>query len=248
MTPDVVVDVGNSRAKWGRCGGGAVRHVAALPTDRPDAWLAQFQQWQLGAATAWVVGGVNPRRVEALVAWLREHCGGVEVIGSYAQLPLVVDVSEPAAVGIDRLLNAVAAVRGGKRQRLPAVVIDAGTAVTVDWVDAEGRFRGGTIFPGLRLMAQALCDHTALLPFVAVTEPRPRLPGLNTRQAIRGGLYYAVAGGINTLITRLSADSAAHVFLTGGDAALLREAIDGRAELWPEMTLEGLRLTAEALT
>jgi type III pantothenate kinase len=116
----------------------------------------------------------------------------------------------------------------------------------VDFVDEDGAFRGGSIFPGLRLMAQALCDHTAALPFVDVTQPRPFLPGLDTRQAIRAGVYYAVAGGINTLINLLSAEARGpvQVFLTGGDATLLAPVLHSHAEHWPEMTLEGIRLSA----
>src|SRR5205807_553047 len=107
--------------------------------------------------------------------------------------------------------------------------------------------RGGSIFPGLRLMVKALHEHTALLPLVEVNEPCPYLPGLSTPQAMQAGVYYATAGGINTLIERLCARSGegeapaepgsggsagaspsplraprpTHIYLTGGDAWLL---------------------------
>jgi type III pantothenate kinase len=248
MKPDVVVDIGNSRIKWGRCAHESVAEVVALPPDAPDAWQKQFDAWGVRAASSWAVASVVPARGDALVRWLEGKGASVWVAARAAQLPLEVRVAYPDRVGIDRLLDAVAAVRCWERRRLPAVVVDAGSAVTVDWVDDTGAFRGGSIFPGLRLMAQALHDHTALLPLVEVKHACPYVPGLSTAQAIEAGIYYATAGGINTLITLFAAYSPAetHVYLTGGDAALLRPIVDQRAQVWPEMTLEGLRLSAEA--
>ena len=247
MKPDAVADIGNSLIKWGRCTPAGITAVASLPADRPEAWADQFGAWGLGSGSAWAVCGVHPPRRDALVDWLRARGATVWVVESYRQLPLEVRLDEPAKVGLDRLLNAVAVTRRSPR-RVPAVLIDAGSAVTVDWVDEEGAFRGGAIFPGLRLMGRALHDHTALLPLVEPPKTLPDLPGLSTRQAIAAGVYYATAGGINALtdLLRSRSKAEAHVFLTGGDAARLRYVLDHRAEHWPEMTLEGLRHTAEA--
>jgi type III pantothenate kinase len=248
VSPDVVVDVGNSRIKWGRCAGGAVAQTVALPPDAPDVWQRQFDGWGLSVASLWAVAGVHPQRRDALVRWLEGRGGRVWVAADPRQLPLEVRLEHPERVGIDRLLNAAAARLCWERRRLPAVVADAGSAVTVDWLDEDGAFRGGTIFPGLRLMVRALHDYTALLPLVEVQEPCPYVPGLSTTQAMQAGVYYATAGGINTLIGLLCARSPrpTHIYLTGGDAWLLSQAVDRRAEVWPEMTLEGLRLSAEA--
>jgi type III pantothenate kinase len=248
MNPDVVVDVGNTRIKWGRCACGEVAEVVSLPADAPDAWEQQRQRWGLGEKAGWAVAGVHPARRDALVRWLEGRGARAWVATSYRQLPLEVRLGRPDRAGIDRLLNAVAAVHSWSRQRLPAVVVDAGSAVTVDWVDEAGAFRGGAIFPGLRLMARALHEHTALLPLIEVGTPRPYVPGLSTPQAMEAGIYYAAAGGINALVGLYRAASSAetHVYLTGGDARLLSYAVEDRAEVWPEMTLEGLRLSAEA--
>src|SRR5205823_11315500 len=96
------------------------------------------------------------------------------------QLPLSVALAEPAKVGIDRLLNAVAANTLRPRD-MPVVIADIGSAVTVDWLDENGVFKGGAIFPGLRLMAKALNDYTALLPLVEIWRNLPPLPGTSTR-------------------------------------------------------------------
>lgn len=260
MNVDLVADVGNSRIKWGRCLGEAVAATASLPAADPSAWDKQLQSWGVTGSLSWVIGSVQPDSLEGFLGWLRDRGDAVRLLNRYDQLPIEVLADPPERVGVDRLFNAVAANvrlrRGlkGRRGR-PAVVIDAGTAVTVDWLSPTGAFMGGAIFPGRRLMAAALHDYTALLPLVAGIETTPAPVGTNTVAAIEAGIHHAVAGGINQLIRRQLAaysprvDHPARpaVFLTGGDAALLEHSIDNRALLWQEMTLEGLRISAEAL-
>ncbi|MFN4259758.1 MAG: type III pantothenate kinase [Gemmataceae bacterium] len=249
MKVDLLVDIGNSRMKWGIIDPAATTiHGAALPPDDPAAWQRQLEAWGLGQPLSWAVSGVAPSYRDGLVAWLRQRGDTVWVVEKASQLPLTVGLDKPDHVGIDRLLAAVAAARHGRRSRLPAIIVDAGSAVTVDWVDEQGVFRGGAIFPGLRLMAKALNDYTALLPLVTIEQPHPPLPGLSTPQAMQAGIFHAVVGGINTLIARLNTHCSQQpaVYLTGGDGELLHAAIDAPAEPWPEMTLEGLRLTIEA--
>jgi type III pantothenate kinase len=164
------------------------------------------------------------------------------------ELPLPCDVVEPRRVGIDRLLNGVAAVRRLQPGE-PAVLIDAGSAVTVDWLDERHTYRGGTIFPGLRLMAEALHGYTAFLPLVTVSDPIPDLPAKDTRPAMEAGIFHAVAGGIERIASLLAENSATppRVFLTGGDAPMLACRLGFSCILWPEMTLEGILASAEAL-
>jgi type III pantothenate kinase len=245
VTPAVVVDVGNTRVKWGRCSADKVSAVASLPPDDPAAWDEQARSWGLPSPLVWVVTGVHPRRCEGLVGWLRQRGDDVRVIEEARQLPLRVLVEQPDWVGIDRLLDAVAA-NGRRRPDRPAVIVDAGSAVTVDLVDATGAFRGGAIMPGLRLMIQALHDHTALLPLIEIPQAVPPLPGTATPSAMAAGVFWAWAGGIDALINQYADEwEGPHLFMTGGDAPLLVQALGGNC--WPEMTLEGIRLTAESL-
>lgn len=247
MKLDMVVDVGNTRIKWGQCGLDAVARSVSLPPDGTEAWAAQLTAWQVSGPLTWAVSGSHPRRRDSLIDWLKGRGQRVWLLEASEQLPLKVAVPHPNWVGIDRLLNAVA-VNSRRERGTPAVVADAGSAVTVDWVDSEGVFAGGTIFPGLRLMANALHDYTALLPVVEIQTPIPPLPGTSTRAAMEAGVYYAVVGGIHHLISLLAAQSPQKpaVFLTGGDAALLLPGLEDKAIWWPHMTLEGMRLSAEA--
>jgi type III pantothenate kinase len=258
MKPDVVVDVGNTRVKWGlvhRSPAGL--RLASLPPDDPAAWQQQLDAWELAGPRAWAVSGVHPARRDALVAWLRDRGNTVLLLEKHRQLPLPSRVAEPDRVGIDRLLAAV----GANTRRRPgagAVVVGAGTAITVDLIDPAGAFAGGAILPGVRLMAQSLHDHTALLPVVTVSDPFPPLPGTSTPAAVTGGVYWAAAGAVAVLARELARPTGgpADLFLTGGDAGLLEPAVrqltaaDGpylaEPTLWPEMILEGVRLAAEA--
>jgi type III pantothenate kinase len=245
---DIVADVGNSRIKWGLCVEQGLRASASLAPGDPAAWEKQINDWRLTGSLIWAIGSVNPDNLEVLTDWLKSRGDTVGLLARHDLLPLEIRVDSPELVGVDRLLNAVAANfhRSAKHQgRRPAVVVDAGTAVTVDFVSPDGAFEGGAIFPGRKLMAAALHDYTALLPLVAGAETPPPPVGANTAAAIEAGIHYAVAGGINQLIRQL--DAQAVVFLTGGDAPLLQHSLDHRAILWPEMTLQGLRLSAEAL-
>jgi type III pantothenate kinase len=239
----VVVDVGNTRVKWGLCRAGHVVAQASLPPDDPHAWQRQREVWSLGPAR-WILAGVHPSRRDVFAAWAHSLGDVTATIDSYRQLPLQVQVDFPEKVGIDRLLDAVA-VNARRPASHAAIIVDAGSAVTVDLVDAAGDFRGGTIFPGLRLMAQALHDYTAKLPVVAIDQPWPP-PGTSTEKAIQSGVYHAVVGGIERIIAELQAfvGMPCEIYFTGGDAELLAQRLTLPIVIWPEMTLEGILLSA----
>lgn len=245
MRVDLVVDVGNTAVKWGRCVGGRVTEACTLPADSLLAWREQAATWQLPSSLLWVVAGVHPQRRSTFAEFAVQRGDTVHVLSSAASLPLHVAVEKPDHVGIDRLLDVVAA-SSRRRAGTPAIVIDAGSAVTVDWLDEDGVFRGGAILPGLRLMAAALHEHTALLPLIAPPRSAPALPGTSTIAAMNAGIFWAVAGGVRALIEqyRVGAKRPPQLFLTGGDGPVLQTILP-EAEPWPTMTLEGIRLSAE---
>jgi type III pantothenate kinase len=266
MRSHVVADIGNTRIKWGACAADRpqVAHAASLP-DEPEAWQRQLDDWRarpplagVSGPLTWVLASVQPRRCERLRDWLSARGDRAEVLEHASQLPLEVAVPRPDHVGIDRLLDAVAA-----KFVLPpgqgAVLVDAGSAVTVDWLDEGHVFRGGAIFPGFRLMAEALHRHTALLPLVTVSHPVPDLPADATVPAMQAGIFLAVSGGIREAIQRYrERGRQPQVFLTGGDAPLLVRGLGldrpggppepwQGAVHWPHQTLEGILHSAEAL-
>lgn len=149
-----------------------------------------------------------------------------------------VAVERPEAVGVDRLLAAGAAFRqvGGS-----VIVIDAGTALTVDLVSAAGCFMGGTISPGLKAMAKALATGTSLLPEVDLAAPASAV-GRDTTECIRAGVLFGAAGAVDRVVDELipAADGAPRVVLTGGDAPVLSPYIKTSHDSEPELVLHGL--------
>lgn len=243
MTPAVVVDVGNTRIKWGRCSHGSVVAMCAVPPDDPSAWAAQYQAWNLNAEGTWVIAGVHPERQDSFVRWLKQgRCHQWMLIQSREQVPIRVSVDYPDKVGLDRLFDA-AAVNSRRPPGQPAVIVDAGSAVTVDYVAADGTFLGGAILPGPHLMAKALNSFTAKLPIVTV-QRRLRAPETSTERAIELGIFHAVLGGIEGVIRDLEtrAGQSLPLFFGGGDAPLFAAHLARPSTLWPEMTLEGIRL------
>ena len=238
--PDVVVDVGNTRVKWGRVTAGRVAEVAALPPD-PAAWDDQARVWGLGR-TSWATAGVHPQRLMRFRDWAAARGDAVREIRFGPTFPMTVDVPHPERVGIDRLLGALA---GRSLAGWPCVVVDAGTAITVNRIDAAGSFAGGAILPGLRLMAKSLREHTAQLPEVDATIRPPVGPGRDTDSALRLGIFAAAVGGVRHLIDSFASERREPVIVTGGDGSLIADALGARYE--PALTLEGVRLAAEAL-
>ncbi len=254
MKPNIAVDIGNTRIKWGYCAEDRVVHKASLSPDDQASWEKQAKEWDLGAELQWAVASVHPERGGRFAQWVKQRGGEFRAIYEVEKLPIKINVREPCRVGIDRLLNAVAA-KSRMQRSVSIFIIDAGSAVTVDWVDEEGTFRGGAILPGFRMMAKALHEHSAALPLVAIelVPPNewPRLPGTFTESAMRAGIFWAVAGGIKAILWQLvgKAKASRHhvVYLTGGDALYIAPVLDAEVQYWREMTLEGVRLAAEAL-
>ena len=246
MTPDIVVDIGNTAIKWGRCAAGRVIEVCSLPPDCARAWGEQAHRWQLSSPLVWVVASVHPQRRATFVEYVRLRGDSVHTLITASSLPLRVLLEKPDHAGIDRLLDAVAA-NSRRAAGRSAVIVDAGSAVTIDALDETGAFIGGAILPGLRLMAAALHEHTALLPPIDVPRTRPPSPGKSTIAAMETGIFWAVAGGVRALIEEYTTGTVPpQVFLTGGDGPVLH-AVLPEAQLWPMMTLEGIRQSAEAL-
>jgi type III pantothenate kinase len=254
---DIVVDIGNSRMKWGRVDGGGVATAVSLPLDDLVAWERQRAEWRLTGSLHWVVAGVRPRTQDTLLTWLKSHGDTARLLDRAAELPLIVKLPEPDKVGIDRLLAAVGA--NSRRAVNPnsaaqgAIVVGVGTAITVDLIDTEGVFLGGAIMPGPRLMALSLHEHTALLPLVETIPPWPSAPATATRPAIELGIHWAMVGGINGLIREMGArvacePEAMDIFVTGGGAALVIHRLIGRTHYCPELVLEGICLTARSLS
>jgi type III pantothenate kinase len=250
----IAVDVGNSRVKWGRFVDGMLTNVVSLPVADAAAHGRQIAAWNLlspcdgaGSPTClWAVASVNPDYSRPLVEWIRGRGFATTLeLDNPEMLPLRVEVERPEAVGIDRLLDAVAANARRPAGRA-AVIVDAGSAITVDAVSADGTFLGGAIAAGLGLSARALNEFTYWLPLIAVASA-PEAVGRSTPDAMRSGLFWGIVGAINELVSRVAASLGGDpvVFLTGGDGELMAPHLARPVELVPELTLHGIYLANE---
>ena len=137
-------------------------------------------------------------------------------------IPMRIKNYDRAQLGADRLVAAYAAYQ---RYQKPVIVIDAGTAITIDLVNARGEFAGGAIVPGLATAAASLHATTAKLPLVK-PHATMRTIGRNTREAINSGVVRGYAGLVDSLVRSIAKQSRGKplVIATGGDAIILRRA------------------------
>lgn len=262
----LLIDAGNRRLKWAASRGGALEvgdaiDLAAAELERKlaAAWAglarpesvwascvagAAVERAIAGACRVW---GVRPAFIEAQA----RRCG---VVNSYAR---------PAELGGDRWAALVGARR--LRPRRAVVVVDAGTAVTVDALDAAGVFRGGVILPGARAMRNALARQTANLGDGGGggdggdgggpggddgDGDAPTALATDTAAAVRAGAWLAVAGGVDRAIAAqlaaMPGRDGGKVLLTGGDAVRLAPLLAADTEHAPDLVLRGLAALAES--
>lgn len=154
---------------------------------------------------------------------------------------LGIDYPKPETIGPDRLANAVAARH---RFGAPVVVLDFGTAVTLDVVNAKGDYVGGVIAPGLAAMTDYLHEKTALLPRIRIREFK-RAIGRSTEEAMLVGAVHGYRGLVRGLIAELKRELRVRrlpVIATGGYAKLIAAKLPEILAVAPDLTLEGLRL------
>ncbi len=152
-----------------------------------------------------------------------------------------VEYPKPASIGPDRLANAVAA---RKRFGAPVVVVDFGTAVTFDVVNARGNYTGGIIAPGLAVMTDYLHEKTALLPKIEIREIKSAV-GKSTEEAMLIGAVQGYRGLVRELIQALKLELHSRklpVVATGGYAKLIAAKMPEISAVVPDLTLDGLRL------
>ncbi|MEM6782954.1 MAG: type III pantothenate kinase [Bacteroidota bacterium] len=175
-------------------------------------------------------------------------CGVTPVaVRADGPLPIGMAYETPRTLGADRVAAAAAAHvlygRDAVGAARPVIVIDAGTAVTLEVVDAGGTYLGGAILPGLRLQRSALARGTAQLPAVPPVAP-PSAIGTTTTTALQAGIVLGLIGALDGLLTRTitQLEGGPVVVATGGSAPLLARHLDRIDTLAPHLVLQGVRL------
>ncbi len=240
----LLVDIGNSRIKWACASGAALGVPAGFPVPVEDPPAAFSAAWgDLAPRRVVCCSVAGPELVERLRAWAASTWGAdlheLRPGGSAAVTSAYRDV---ARLGADRWANLLGL--RGSLGAVDAIVVDAGTAVTVDALRADGHHPGGAILAGLQASRAAL---RAAAPRLAHALDEPPLPASDTAGALGAGTLVGLAGAIE----RVAADVAtglndAHCVITGGDAERLRPYLGPRWIADPAVTLRGLLAHAEA--
>jgi len=237
----LAIDVGNTNIHFGLFDGMEPVHASAVPCETPDALPEAVGDANV---TGIALASVAPNVTERLIPLLGMRYV-MPVLMAGRDLPYGIDIQcdAPEKVGADRILNAVAAYR---RTQRATIVVDVGSAVTVDLVSERGSFCGGAIAPGPRLMLNALHEHTELLPETVLSEAPPRL-GRDTRAAIRAGIYWGTVGLTDRLIAEIAEDRGVRgpALITGGGGEWVASLLKAEAEFVAHLTLEGLAILAQ---
>jgi type III pantothenate kinase len=253
----LAVDVGNTNTVLGLYG---------LQTEKPE----RLAQWRISTHRTQTVDeygvilvnlfemhGTSPSQVKHIIissvvppveTTLRQVCEQYFKVqpmfvepGIKTGMPVLVD--NPAELGADRLVNAIAAF---ERYGGPCVIVDFGTATTFDVVSQKGEYLGGAIAPGLGISADALFSRAARLGRVDVKKP-VKVIGTNTVTHIQSGLYYGYVGLVDGILDRIIGELGAQpiVIATGGLARLIAAESRFIREIDDMLTLDGLLVLFE---
>jgi type III pantothenate kinase len=251
----LAIDVGNTNIVFAICDGETIKWRWRISTDGQRTadeyavWLHQLMQLEgvershIGAA---IIATVVPQTLFNLQRLCRKYFSVEPLVVAVGEvdLGLRIDLPNPAEVGADRLVNAIAA-----HETHPGnlIVVDFGTATTFDVVGADGSYRGGVIAPGINLSMDALYQAAAKLPRIAVeppTSPGGNLGviGKNTVHAMQSGVFWGYVGLIEGLVARITSEIGppVTVIATGGLATLFNRHTSAIHSVDGDLTIRGL--------
>jgi type III pantothenate kinase len=203
--------------------------------------------------------GIDKRRIDGIILgsvvppltstmrWMATQYFGLDALtiepGVKTGMPILYE--QPAEIGADRIVNAIAAYEtfGRTTPRHPLIVLDFGTATTFDAVSAKGEYLGGAICPGVQISADALFQRASRLPRIDVRKPA-QVVGRTTIGAMESGLFYGYVGLVEGLIRRMGEELGGHAVCvaTGGLAEIIAPQTTLIQHVDPDLTLHGLRL------
>lgn len=245
----ITIDAGNTTVSLAVHRGARVtaeRRWASDPSSARSAWERRFAAVGRGPWAGTALASVVPSLTADLIAAARAAFRApVLPVTPETPLPIRNGYRAPREVGADRLVAAAAAVA---ECGAPVIIVDFGTAVTVDAVSRTGVYLGGAIFPGLRLSAETLSRGTALLPRLEFNRPRPvRAWGRTTRESLETGIVLGAAGAVSRLVAHLRRELGADtpVVATGGSLDWVAPYCPELRRIRPRLMHDGLRLAWE---
>ncbi|MCL5945263.1 MAG: type III pantothenate kinase [Planctomycetes bacterium] len=248
----IAIDIGNTRVGVGLYTNGKSADPAMRfnHAEIQSEMLAHLQKQCAGVMAGGqrpadiVLASVAPEWTMRVTELVNLHCGmAPKIIGTDLKIPLQTHLTDETSIGVDRLLSALAAYVNTEQA---CAIINAGTALVVDGIDADGVFLGGAIAPGLAMTAKALHTGTAQLPLANLEEPTEPF-GRNTMEALNLGAYAALRGSARYLLERYAEKLGhwPHVVATGGDAMRLFGDSGLVDSFIPDLVLQGAALVWE---
>ena len=188
---------------------------------------------------------VVPPMVTILDAFCKKYLGHApQWVDAQNCAGMPIRIKNPAEVGADRIVNAVAAFY---KYNTSLIVVDFGTATTFDAISKKGEYLGGAISPGIGIASEALFRKASKLPRVEIFVPPTHVIGKDTISSIKSGIIFGYAGLVDGIVRRMKTEMGTDpkVIATGGLAELLFDVSETIEAVEPALTLEGLRVIAD---
>ncbi len=247
----LAIDIGNSHSVIGLFKKATLLHNWRIQTDRKGTadelaatlnGLFLMHAVQLDQITGVIIASVVPQLKRSWHTFAQSLVDQPIQVDGQFKIDMPIRTDNPLEVGADRIVNAYAAFH---QHKSPLIIVDFGTAITLDCVSEKGEYLGGAIAPGVSISLDALGKQTAKLPRIDISSPPPGPIGTSTVTAIQSGVLFGYGGMIEGLIKKISEEYVGKkplVIATGGMAALIAPYAPSISIIDPLLTLEGLRL------
>ena len=242
----LALTIGNTRTSVGCIDGNEILNQKLFSSNDTSGIVDHaLQEWKSieSANPQIIIASSNETANETISATLADQTSRkIWQIGEDVPVAIGQHLDPETITGIDRLLNAAAAWDIYKQA---CVVIDAGTCVTVDFIDGEGTFHGGAIAPGARMQLSAMHSGTSSLPEVDFVAPLKEAFGKNTAQAMLQGVFHGIQGMVRQLCEQYAIRYSAYpsIIATGGDAETLFKDDEFVENIIPDLQLRGIAVS-----
>ena len=246
----LLLDIGNTRIKWGIFDNHNILINGAVNVreSQKDNFLSLYQSFPSGIEKAVASSVLDPDISLKLNKTFKSFFGfKIEFIEPSENSHNVLNgYDEPLSLGVDRWVAMIAAYTEFKKN---VMIVDLGTAITIDLIDKYGTHRGGKIFPGFKLMSEALNKNTSNIQQTMnlhdIEKKDIQSWGKNTRNVIISGITSAISGAIQVSLDKLNSDiEEPVVIITGGDFEFFKDYLDGVYKFRPNLVLSGLAVLA----
>ena len=246
----LAIDIGNTNIVIGCCDDEKIYFIERLSTNLPKTELEYAISFKnvleiYGIDPAQIEGGIISSVVPPITNIVRASAEKVlgkpmKIVGPGVKTGLNILMDNPAQVGSDRIVNAVAAIN---EYPVPLIIIDMGTATTFCVVDGKKNYIGGMILPGVRISLDALTSRTSQLSRISIEAPKKTI-GKNTIDCMKSGIIHGNAACIDSMVKRIEAElgQKATVLATGGLAKKIVPYCEQEITIDDELLLKGLRL------